>query len=129
MRDGERSAEDSWWASGLVFRAACSLLGAVCGLVLALLIAVAWATTGKEFAQMQSLLAIGALAGAAGAGLAPEALLKAVTGLSYFLVALLSAWGGDDPPQAPQNDGWLKACAIFGAVYALMLTALWILWR
>ena len=129
MADGERSTDGNWWASGLVFRVACSLLGAVCGLVLALLIAVVWASTGKDFSQMQSLLAVGALAGAAGAGLVPEALLKAVTGLSYFLVALLSAWGGGDPPQAPQNDGWLKACAIFGAVYALMLSALWILRR
>ncbi|CAN7257657.1 hypothetical protein ASF11_10820 [Acidovorax sp. Leaf76] len=119
----------TWWASGLVFRAACSLLGLACGLVMALLIVAVGMSIGQSFAQMQSLLLAGALAGAAGGAAAPEMLIKAIAGLSYFLMGWIAAWGGGEPPEAPRNDGWLTACAVFGALYAVALSILWTLLR
>lgn len=117
------------WASGLVFRAACSLLGLACGLVVALLIVAVWVGIGNPLAQMQSLLLAGTLAGAAVGAVAPEMLLKAITGLSYFVMGWIAAWGGGEPPEAPRNDGWLTACGVFGALYAVVLSILWTLLR
>ena len=120
-----KGAGEGLWSSALVFRLACGVLGLACGVVLALLIAAIGAGTGNPFAGMQPLLVAGAIAGAAGGALLPEALLKTVVGLSYFLVSMLSAWGGGEPPEAPQKEGWLAACAAFGALYVVGLSVLW----
>ena len=114
-----------WWSSSLVFRTACALLGVAAGSLLALLLGLAGAVLGGPSDAMGTLLAAGAMSGAACGALAPNILLHAITGLAYFLAGLISAMGGEDIADTPSREGWLKACVIVGALYVLGLSIGW----
>lgn len=120
---------DSWWASGLVFRAACALLGIGTGTLLALLLVFGGAVVGGTSVAIETLLAAGAISGAVCGALAPHILMAAITGLAHFLVGLLSALGSGEFPSPSHDGGWLRACAIFGALYVLGLSVGWGLLR
>ncbi|MDD2180303.1 hypothetical protein OIN59_22925 [Acidovorax sp. D2M1] len=116
---------DGWWSSSLVFRISCALLGVATGSLLALLLGVAGAALGGYSDAMGTLLAAGAMSGAACGALTPNILLHAITGLAYFLAGLLSALGGEDIADTISHEGWLKACVIVGAFYVLGLSIGW----
>ena len=69
------------------------------------------------------------MAGAVCGALAPNILLKAMTGLAHFLAGMLSAMGGGDIAETTSHEGWLKACVIVGALYMLVLSVGWGLLR
>ncbi len=118
-----------WWASGFAFRIACAFMGAATGCLLALLIGLAGSAAGHTYGSLDTLLGAGAVSGALCGALAPNILLKAMTGLAHFLSGLLSALGGGDPPDTPRGQGWLLACAVMGGLYVLGLSIGWELLR
>ncbi|RMA61489.1 hypothetical protein C8C96_2522 [Acidovorax sp. 100] len=69
------------------------------------------------------------MSGAVCGALAPSLLLDALTGLAHFLAGLISALGSGDLPETPHNEGWLRACVVVGALYAVGLSVGWGLLR